>query len=90
MTVDLRFPQMATMPPGSVPVGEVGVGRRAIGFGDSVRVSVSSRGGIGDASSVDAEIEADITTSDALGDQFKAAFKLPAPAMPEVIEGLKG
>lgn len=59
-------------------------GRPAAGLGDAVRVTVSPHGGVGDVSSVGAAIEADITTNDALGVQFEAAFCLPAPAMPEV------
>lgn len=78
--------QMPVGMPGMEPGGGIGE-HRATGLGDSVRVTVSSRGGVGDASAVDASIEADITTGDALGVQFEAAFNLPAPAMQEGLGG---
>ena len=76
-------PMSAGMPGAGLAGAGVG-GRPATGLGDAVRVTVSPRGGVGDVSSVGAAIEADITTGDALGVQFEAAFSLPAPAMPEV------
>ena len=79
-------PMSAGMPGAGLAGVDVG-GRPATGLGDAVRVTVSPRGGVGDASAVDAAIEADVTTGDVLGAQFKAAFTLPPPAMPE---GLKG
>ena len=90
MTIGPRMTQPPAMTPGGMPrMGPGGVGdeRRATGLGGSVRVTVSPHGGVADVSSVNAAIEADITTNDALGGLFKAAFNLPAPAMPE---GLKG
>ena len=86
MTIGPRVTQPTVMP--GAGLAGVGVGGRpATGLGDAVRVTVSPRGGVGDVSSVGAAIEADLTRSDALGAQFKAAFTLPPPAMPEALNG---
>ena len=79
-------PMSAGMPGAGLAGAGVG-GRPATGLGDAVRVTVSPRGGVGDVSSVGAAIEADITTGDALGVQFKAAFNLPPPPMSEELKG---
>ena len=79
-------PMSAGMPGAGLAGAGVG-GRPAVGLGDAVRVTVSPRGGVGDVSSVGAAIEADITTGDALGVQFEAAFNLPPPPMPEALKG---
>ena len=81
---------MTPTPPGMPWTGSVGlgVGERPVGgSGDSVCVTIiSPHGGVAGTSAVDAAIEADLTTNDALGDQFKAAFNLQAPAMPEALK----
>ena len=79
-------PMSAGMP-GADFVGAGVGGRPAVGFGDAVRVTVSPRGNVAGASTVDAAIEADITTGDALGVQFEAAFNLPPPPMSEELKG---
>lgn len=87
MTIGPRMTPLSAGMPGAGLAG-VGVGGRpATGLGDAVRVTVSPHGGVGDVSSVGAAIEADVTTGDALGVQFDAAFCLPAPPMPEALKG---
>ena len=84
MTIGSGVTQTSAWKPGAGLAGVDVSGRSAGRFGDSVRVTVSPRGGVAGDSSVDAAVEADITRSDQIGRWCADAFTLSVPAMPEL------